>query len=228
LLLRKVIWQCVGVGSSYDEKLAFYFDFVLRQHHPKWYTPYGILVPPAIRKRGIFRKAIIAGARALRHRWFIRNGTALIWPGAPPFDFQQFPAFPNPHIRSNGFMIRRERLLNLESAATPTKMDASLFESGVNSLTARVRRDGLAAIVVGRDGNGYDVPDWWKSGTFRLGDQRNLLIADNHTRAFEAMSQGARAAHARITWGDYLGPGPEDFPNLGYGFRRAALSATAS
>jgi hypothetical protein len=222
LLLRKVIWRCVGVGSSYDERLAYYFDFVLRPHHPKWFTPAGV-IPPSARRRGFLRKAAIACARALRYRWFIRSGTALIWPGAPPFDIQQFPVFPNPHIRSNGFMMRRERLLTLGLADTRTKMDASLFESGTQSLTAQIRRHGLVTTVVGRDGSGYDVRDWWRSGTFRLGDQKNLLIADNHTRAFEMMSEGARAAHARMTWGDYLGPAPEDFPDLGYGFRRTAF-----
>lgn len=222
-LLSRVIWESVGVGACYDRRQAYYFDFVLRQHHPEWYGPDGLLIPVAVRNRGLLRSAIMGGTRMLRYRWFMRNGTALIWPGAPRFDIRQFPAFPNPHIRSNGFMMRRERLLSLETASTPTKLDASLFESGENSLTARIRRSGLAAIVVGRDGRGYDVPDWSQSNTFRLGAQENLLITDNHTRAHHEMSAGARAAHVRMTWGDYLGPAPEDFPDLGFHFRRQPL-----
>ena len=116
-------------------------------------------------------------------------------------------------------MLRRELLLDLGFSPVHSKMDASLFESGQDGLTARIRRTGLAAIVVGRDGHGFDVSDWRRSGTFRLADQGNLVIADNHSRAFESMSKGARLAHARMTWGDSLGPAPPDFPGLGISFR---------
>jgi len=220
-LLKTVIWSCIGLGRSYDEKIAFYFDFVLRQHHPGWYAPSGLVVPPTARKRGLLANLAITIARVMRYPWFVSNGTALIWPGAQPFDIKQFPRFPNPHIRSNGFMLRRDLLLSLRVSPTATKIDANLFESGALSLTQKLRRTGLSAIVVGKDGRGYDVPDWWRSGTFRLGDQGNLLIADNHTRAFAVMSDGARVAHARMTWGDYLGPAPQDFPDFGFGFEKA-------
>ena len=119
-------------------------------------------------------------------------------------------------------MLRRDLLLSLHGTATPTKMDANLFESGANSLTAQIRRAGLSAIVVGRDRRGFDVSSWWQSNTFRLGDQGNLLISDNHTRAFASMSPGARITHARMTWGDYLGPAPRDFPDFGLKFSQSA------
>ena len=85
-------------------------------------------------------------------------------------------------------------------------------------MTAALRRQGLAAIVVGRDGRGYDVPDWPSSRTFRLGEQENLLLSDNQSRNFAALPAGARATYRRMSWGDYLGPAPHDFPDLGFAF----------
>ena len=217
-LLRKAIWRSIGVGRQYDRQLAYYFDFVLKQYHPTWYNPSGDVVPPSESVRGPSRKLVILGARALRYPWFTRKGTALIWPGAVAFNYRQFPSFPNPHIRSNGFMVRRDRFLQLGIPPNPTKIDTSLFESGPESMTSRLRKAGLATLVVGRNGEAYDVGDWWQSGTFRLGRQDNLLIADNHTRAFSDMSNGARVTHERTTWGDFLQAPPDDYPDLGVAF----------
>jgi hypothetical protein len=101
-----------------------------------------------------------------------------------------------------------------------------MFESGPHGLTATLRREGFRAVVVGKDGHAYDVPRWPSSGTFRLGDQRNLLLTDNQTRAFDAMSRESQATHAYITWGDYLEPVPDGFPALGIGFPKGSLDPT--
>jgi hypothetical protein len=135
----------------------------------------------------------------------------------------QFPAFPNPHLRSNAFMVRRERFLEFNLPAAPGKFDTSLFESGADSMTARLRASNFGVLVVGADGIAYGVADWWRSNTFRSGDQRNLLVADNHTRAYAAMSPGARATHAWITWGAFGGAEPEHFPRFGVPFAKANL-----
>jgi hypothetical protein len=135
-----------------------------------------------------------------------------------------FPKFPNPHIRSNGFMLRRDRMRLFDGMTMATKDDACFFESGPDSLTARIRRAGQAAIVVGRDGQGYEVDQWPRSATFRLGDQANLLVTDNHGRSFLEMTTENRVTHARMTWGEYLEPLPEDYPTLGIRFRQGSLA----
>lgn len=122
-------------------------------------------------------------------------------------------------------MIDRRRLLKLGSESINTKIDACAFESSADSLTARLRRQGLAILVVGRSGQDYDVWDWAHSRTFRLGNQEELLLTDNQSRNFDRMSAGTRSAHLRITWGDYLQPAPPDFPDLG--FRFAAVPEVA-
>jgi len=219
-LLLKVIWLSFGVEADRARNLAYYYDFVLTRYHPDWYES-AMLGGRASSRRGRL------AAWLARLWWYPRcrfGGTDLIWPGAEKFDIRQFSPFPNPHIRSNGFMVRRDRLSSLDLSRMRAKIDANLFESGESSFTAQLRQEGLAAIVVGRDGKGYGVSDWWRSGTFRLDGQANLLLTDNHTRAFEAMSAGARATHVRMTWGDYSGAAPDDFPDLGYGFCKGSLA----
>jgi hypothetical protein len=222
LILQEVIRRNIGVGGHHDRNVAYYFDFVLRARHRRWYSPAGDVIAPRPRRFAQLSKPASLAARLVGRPWLALRGTASIWPGAPRFDAQQFPRFPNAHVRSNAFMIRRDRWLQL--AFRPRrKVDTSLFESGPQSLTVRLRSSGLAALVVGADGRGYDVGDWPRSRTFRLGDQANLLVHDNHTRAFEAMSPGARVTHAWMTWGDYLDTVPADFPDLGFSLAQGAF-----
>ncbi len=119
-----------------------------------------------------------------------------------------FPSFPNPHIRSNAFMMRRDVFLDVLSGANlTTKRDAYSVESGPAGLTRQVFERGLAALLVGRDGRGY-TPYWWPhSQTFRQGAQSNLLVHDNHTRAFERMPFADKIHISQLTWGEYLGLG---------------------
>jgi hypothetical protein len=116
-----------------------------------------------------------------------------------------FPPFPNVHVRSNAFMITRDLLLKLAGHLTiAEKLDAYLIESGPDSLTRSVQRNGLKTMVVGGNGRGYE-PRWWpRSDTFRQGAQANLMVADNQTRAYaDAMFEDKRKM-VQHTWGPYL------------------------
>lgn len=223
-LLERVIETARQRWTRRSAAMAGYYDFVLPRFRPDWYAR----SPPSLAGclRALSRQARHVLVRAARRNEAGPRGTALIWPGAPELDTTAFPPFPNPHIRSNAFLIERRRLLALDVAEIRTKADANLFESGRNSLTSQVLRAGLAVLVAGRDGTTYEMPDWSRSGTFRLGGQTNLLVGDNHTRSFAAMSAGAKAAHARMTWGDYLGAKPHDLPEFGVRFPIASTSVT--
>ncbi len=50
------------------------------------------------------------------------------------------PVYPNFHVRTNGFMIRREVMLQIHKPVLFDKKDALKFESGYNSLTRQVQR----------------------------------------------------------------------------------------
>jgi hypothetical protein len=236
-LIHKVAWLCNSVRIKYDQHIAYYYGHIIDHVCKSWRArgegeQYPWWNPPDPLIKLIYRWCRGLPAR-VRHGWSMRGSTledqfqrhwnGLLQPGQQLSEYSNFPPFPNPHIRSNGFMIDRRRLLEIGSTSINTKIDACAFESGVDSLTARLRKQGLEALVVGRNGQRYDVWDWARSRTFRLDRQENLLLTDNQSRQFDLMTAGTRATHLRITWGDYLQPAPSDYPDLGFKF--AALPA---
>lgn len=116
-----------------------------------------------------------------------------------------FPAFPNPHIRSNSFMMRRRLFCDITAALTiHDKLDAFGFESGQQNLTRRVRAMGQEVLVVGRNGRGYSTRYWPRSDTFRLGIQDNLLVGDNQTRNYMALRWPEKHEFVLRSWGHYI------------------------
>jgi hypothetical protein len=115
---------------------------------------------------------------------------------------RSFPPFPNPHVRTNSFMLARELMLDLDWGEIRRKRDAWRLESGYGSVTRQVLDRGLRPVVVGRDGKAYEVERWYESRTFRSGDQENLLIEDNRTRHFAEADPSTRRMLARRAWGE--------------------------
>ena len=109
----------------------------------------------------------------------------------------RYPRFPNPHLRTNGFLAPRELLDAAARRPPQTKQAAYEIESGRRGLSRRAGR--LA--VVGYDGRAYGPDDWPASHTWRAGEQENLLIADNRTVEWTGASPAERAAMARRSWG---------------------------
>jgi hypothetical protein len=112
-----------------------------------------------------------------------------------------FDPFPNPHVRTNAFMMRRETMLSLDWGEVRTKLGAWRLESGKHSITRQITAHGLEALVVGRDGKSYASDRWQESGTFRSGGQRNLLVADKRTRDFAQADPAEQRRLARLAWG---------------------------
>ena len=223
-LYQKAIWVTGQSGNRITERADYYLGFILRYN-----CPGAIVEPVALPVRSAFARWKARVVQYIRESeqdaGFREHWRKLTAPGVAFADYLRFPAFPNPHVRSSGFMVRRTRLLAFDSSQIKTKYDACAFESGLDSLTAQVRREGLAALVVTKDGQGYDVADWWRSGTFRQGNEEKLILTDNRSREFLDMSPGERVTHIRITWGDYLQPAPPDFPDFGYKFSKGRLAA---
>lgn len=117
-----------------------------------------------------------------------------------------FPPFPNPHVRSTGFVIRRNDFLALEVPALYSKQAAYRFESGLHSMTRQLERRGLRPLVVDRGGLHSGVADWHESHTFWSGDQENLLIADNQTENYRRAAPAGRRALEMAAW--LGGPAP--------------------
>lgn len=113
-----------------------------------------------------------------------------------------FPSFRNIHIRSTGFMINRKLFCELTlKIPMSSKIDAYQFESGRKSLTKMVIGKKLNVLLVGRNGRGYAPINWINSHTFRQGSQSNLLIADNQTRNYLALTWSEKRENVLRTWG---------------------------
>jgi hypothetical protein len=114
---------------------------------------------------------------------------------------REFPPFPNPHLRTNGFMLERELMLDLDWPLSRSKLEALALESGKRSISRQVWERGLDVRVVGRDGVAYPSERWRESATFRSGGQSNLLIADNRTLQYEQADPAFKDTLERMAWG---------------------------
>ena len=119
-----------------------------------------------------------------------------------PLRRRRWIAFPNPHLRTNAFMLSRDLMRTVQWPEVRTKARAWELESGRRGLTRHAWSRGLHTLVVGRDGHGYPPETWPASRTFRSGEQENLLVADNRTRQWEEGDAAARARLSRLAWGD--------------------------
>jgi GT2 family glycosyltransferase len=114
---------------------------------------------------------------------------------------RDYPRFPNPHIRTTAFMLRRQVALELRLEGAVDKRAAYLLESGRNGIVRQLAERGQRAVVVGRDGHAYEVEQWPHSGTYRSGAQQNLLVADNRTEDWQRAAPRLRRQLSRDAWG---------------------------
>jgi len=106
--------------------------------------------------------------------------------------------FPNPHLRTNAFMLERGSVEAFDWPLVDNHMDAHALECGDHGLTAQIESQLCA--VVGREGM-YWTKEWRKSRTYRAGEQENLLIADNRTRDYQRADPEMRAYLETLAWG---------------------------
>jgi len=121
--------------------------------------------------------------------------------GAAPLLFSLFPGFPNPHVRTNGFLVGRDDFLALRTRPPRNKLDAWMFESGRHSMTRQIIASNRRVLLVGRDGSAYETINWNQSGTFWQAQQENLLLADNRTEAYAIGGPPIRQHLSRLAWG---------------------------
>ena len=113
-----------------------------------------------------------------------------------------FPDFPNPHIRTNGFMIRQQLMLQLKRRPLKKKMDAYILESGYDSITRQVSRKGRRCIMIDKFGNGYAIKEWAKAKIFWTENQEDLLVADNQTEKYQLGDEETRQNLSYHAWGN--------------------------
>ena len=117
--------------------------------------------------------------------------------------FHRFPTFPNPHLRSNAFLMQRQLFNDFfqQRNIPKRKRDAWDLESGFNGLTHWVESKNLKAVVVDSGGNQFHSTEWMRARTFRHPQQGGLLIEDNQTRAYDRCSEDERWHMELSAWG---------------------------
>ena len=124
-----------------------------------------------------------------------------IYKNVEPLNFVlDFPPFPNPHLRTTGFAIRRELLLSVVDQIPSKKPDAFNYESGHANLVERSRQLGWTAVVVSKSGKVHGVGDKSARRTFRWrgGDS---VVTDRESRRFKLASKEVQGALQEITHG---------------------------
>ncbi|WP_152535496.1 hypothetical protein [Bradyrhizobium sp. Ai1a-2] len=113
---------------------------------------------------------------------------------------RNYSRYPNPHIRTNAFMIERELFLSLKFPRLTTKEQAYQFESGRRSMTNQIIARGLRPVVVGRDGKIFDIEEWQRSSTFWENEQENLLVSDNRTCDYAEATPEFKRLLENLAW----------------------------
>lgn len=111
-------------------------------------------------------------------------------------------SFPNPHVRTNAFMIGRTLFLSLKHRKLNRKFDAYLFESGRRSLTNQVLAKDYKVWLIDKEGRAYAPPHWRDSRTFWWSEQEGALVTDNQTEYYAKNAHTAHGQYLRhISWG---------------------------
>lgn len=129
-----------------------------------------------------------------------------------PINRRAYPPFPNPHLRSNAFLISRDLMNRVWPGFVVGKRKAHHWESGRKGFTRRVQALNPRVLVAGKDGRAYAPDEWSRSGTFRQDNQENLLVADNQTRGYDEADAATRRQLSMYAWGMDLTSAREELP----------------
>lgn len=118
------------------------------------------------------------------------------------FNLSRFPIFPNPHIRSNAFLIKGSDFLSLKLPIFfHYKLQTNMSESGWFGMTRQLKKRKFRIILANSKGKGYLEPDWIKSETFSYKNQDDLIISDNRTRIYKNSSLKDKRKEQKFHWG---------------------------
>ena len=120
------------------------------------------------------------------------------------FHLLKVKLFPNPHIRTTGFFINSDDLLEVKvnKEKLVKKIETNYFESGRNSLSNQLLKKGFRLIIVNSDNKSFDINEWNKSKTFCLNNQEKLIFLDNKTNQFLRASKNIKEKMTQSHWGN--------------------------
>jgi hypothetical protein len=117
-------------------------------------------------------------------------------------NFLDFPLFPNPHIRSNCFMISAKDFLELKlnNANKFNKKGTWINESGRNGMTNQLKKKKFNIYVINSDGKKFEERDWHLSETYALKNQSKLIISDKFSSIYSKLSIKEKKNFQNCIW----------------------------
>ncbi len=113
-----------------------------------------------------------------------------------------FKPFPNPHIRTTGFLIYSKNYLEYyRNKNCKTKFDAWKLESGKNSLSNFFLKKKFTIKLINADGKSYDINNWAKSNTYCYLERSRIIISDKHTRKYDGLNSKEKLISRVSVWG---------------------------
>jgi hypothetical protein len=115
---------------------------------------------------------------------------------------KKFNPFPNPHIRTSGFLIKGSDYISfIKNKKITNKEDAWSVESGINGLTNYFKRKKYNIFIINSDGLKFTESSWKLSETYNYLKQSKSLISDKHTRKYLKLSLSKRLIASYNSWG---------------------------
>jgi hypothetical protein len=68
-------------------------------------------------------------------------------------------------------------------------------------MTAQIRALNKRVVIVDRNGDVYEIDEWYRSNTFWRATQQHLLVSDNQTRMFDRLPRDGRRYLSYLAWG---------------------------
>ncbi len=114
-----------------------------------------------------------------------------------------FPLYPNPHLRSNCFMISAKNFkkLILNQKFKYKKLGTWLNESGRNGMTKQSKKLKFNIYVINSDSKKFEINNWIDSQTYALGNQDKLIISDKFSRIYKNASFVEKKKITKNIWG---------------------------
>ena len=112
------------------------------------------------------------------------------------------PKFPNPHIRSTGFLVHAKNYLQFfQDKSIQNKFQSLLLESGKNSFTNFFLKKKYDVIVINNKGKIFYKHEWKLSETFSYKDQSAIIISDNKIRKYAILNKRLKLKNSYKCWG---------------------------
>ncbi len=197
LVVQKLNWLAnIKIANSQEKRKELFFEFLKKTTNRSHRLIINILIErlsKLIRPKPIVYDPKLDAEFLQIWNAAISEGETLAW-------LTQFPRFPNPHIRTTGFLIKTKLLVSLNFSIPDSKEACAIFESGMDGLTNKLINLNYDVRVVGADGVSYNIKDWQQSNTFREQEEENVLISDNHVRNWRRISHSKRPLIRQLTW----------------------------